>query len=63
MFDYRQPTLCDDLKVLLNRVKVIEDIISYNSTLALGEKYFVWIASHRELIEELEYMIKEDLEE
>ena len=61
MFEYKQPSKFEDLECLLHKVKVIDDVVSYNTTVALDKKYFIWIERHRDLIDELEYMIKEDL--
>lgn len=61
MFEVYQSNKREDLNTMLARLKVVDDIISYNNTFNLGEKYDNWIYRHRDLIEELEYMIKEDL--
>lgn len=61
MFKYAEITTEDDLKCLLNRVEAASDILKYNITYALGQKYFLWLERHKEMIDELEFMIKEDL--
>lgn len=61
MFEYNQPTKYEDLQCLVSKVKVINDIVSYNVTCQLDEKYIVWMDRHQEMIEELEFMLKEDL--
>jgi CO dehydrogenase/acetyl-CoA synthase beta subunit len=61
MFEMKQPDSRVDLKTLLDRIRVIHDIISYNKTMNLSKKYEVWIDVHHGLIDELEHMIIEDL--
>ena len=61
MFEHFQPSKSEDLHCLMGKIKVINDIISYNVTCQLDAKYNVWIDRHQDLIEELEFMIKEDL--
>lgn len=61
MFEYNQPTKLEDLQCLLSKVKVINDIVSFNVTCQLEEKYIVWMDRHQFMIDELEYMIKEDI--
>jgi len=46
---------------LLVKVECINDIVSYNSTLAIGEKYQDWILKHKELILDLVDMLNDDI--
>lgn len=62
MFPINQSTKHEDLKTMLDRIKVIDDIITYNYTFNLPTKYEVWLNTHKDLIEELEFMIKQDLQ-
>lgn len=61
MFEHSQPTKQEELQCLLSKVKVINDIVSYNVTCQFDEKYTVWLDRQQMMIDELEYMIKEDL--
>jgi len=61
VFEFRQPSKSEDLNTMLSRLKVVDDIITYNFTFNLPVKYEVWLNAHKDMIEELEYMINEDL--
>lgn len=62
VFHKRIPTKYEDIKCLKDRINVINDIIVFNTTIALPKKYRVWLEQHKSLIEELEFMINEDFE-
>jgi len=61
MFEFQQTSKSQDLHCLLEKIKLMDDVISYNTTQVMGKKYFVWLERHKDAIDELEYMIKEDL--
>jgi len=61
VFEFRQSNKVEDLNTMLERCRVIDDLVSYNNTFNLDKKYMDWIYRHRDLIDELEFMIKEDL--
>lgn len=62
MFEHNQSTKYEDLKCLLHKVEFMQDIITFHTTQQLGRKYMIWIERHQDLIEELEFMIKEDMD-
>lgn len=62
MFMHIQSTKYEDLHCLYNRVHCLSDIVAYNITFNLDVKYTKWLERHKDLVEELEFMIKEDLE-
>lgn len=58
----KQTTKYEDLTCMLEKVKLINDVFTFNSTLSMGKKYAVWLEKHQNLVDELEFMINEDLE-
>lgn len=52
----------EDVLCLLGRLEVMSDVINYNSTLVMGDEYQNWVSKHKELVSELYYMLKKDLE-
>lgn len=51
----------EDVHCLAQRLEVLSDIVSYNATLVMGEKYEKWVRKHRSLVNELNFLIQEDL--
>jgi len=51
-----------DAVTLLVKVQMVHDMIAYNCTLALGDKYEDWLDKHDDLINQLLTMLEGDLE-
>ncbi len=58
----RITTPYQDAISLLLKVQALHDMIDYNCTLALGDKYQDWVQKHEDLIDELLIMLEGDLD-
>jgi hypothetical protein len=56
-----QSTKYEDAQCLLQRVLLINDVVTFNCTMNLGKKYQNWVDEHHELINELVNMLISDI--
>jgi len=62
MFSKKEELLAD-LLCVARRLEVVSDLVHYNSTMLMGEKYQEWIDKHKALIQELYGLLKGDIKE
>jgi hypothetical protein len=59
-FMFRQPSRLEESQTLLQRVECVHDIICYNVTHSLGDKFRRWLEKHEALLKRLRRMVDKE---
>ena len=57
----KKEELLTDLLCVARRLEVVSDLVHYNSTMLMGEKYQEWIDKHKQLMQDLYGLISGDI--